>query len=158
MKLQLLFVLLTLISETTFAGASFGDSASATARMSIVHKINIKKISDLNFGEASPGDGPKTVAPGIAENFENASFEIQGEPLRNYQIVLPPNNSVKMITGSGGVHREVTIREFASIPNRAGFLDSNGRSFLFVGATREAISPNQKTGDYSGQFYVTVVY
>lgn len=158
MKLQLISVLLFLSAGVAHATASFGDSSSAVAIQTIVHKLQIQKISDLNFGEASPGDGVKTILPGNSENKENASFEIRGEPTRGFQIILPARNSVKMITGSGGSNREIVIQDFASTPSHGGTLNPNGKSMIYVGATRAAISESQKTGEYVGQFYVTVVY
>jgi hypothetical protein len=158
MKFQL--ISLILMSAPLFVNAStrFSDTTSAVAKQRIVNRLQIKKISDLNFGEASPGDGPKQVLAGVAENNENASFEVSGEPNRMYQIVLPADNSVMMINGGGGPNSEIKIKEFSSFPIRVGTLDTNGNGNIFVGATREAISLKQKVGDYAGQFFVTVVY
>lgn len=152
----LLFV--TLFAQLAAAAPTFGDTATASATQTIVYRIQIHKISDLNFGEASPGDAAKTILPGTSENRENASFELDGEPNRGFQIILPGRNSVKMIAGSGGPNREIVIQDFASTPATAGALDRNGKSTIFVGATRPAISSTQKSGDYVGQFNVTVVY
>lgn len=151
-------LVLSLFSSTSLATPYFSDSTSGYARQTIVHKLQIRKVSDLDFGEASPGDGPKTIAPGASETRENASFEVSGEPLRYFQIILPPRKSVHMINGGGGPQREIAIEEFTSYPHRSGALDQSGRSMIYVGATREAISTSQKAGDYMGRFYITVVY
>lgn len=159
MKLQVIFALITLSAMGAKAAPSLGDSASALATQTIVNKLQISKISDLNFGEASPGDGQKTIPAGSSETMENASFELRGEPLRFYQIILPQPNSVKMLTGNGnGGNSEILIQQFYSNPLQGGSLDANGKGTIFVGATRAAIANNQKTGDYTGQFYITVVY
>lgn len=158
MKIQLISTSLFLFSASAWSAPNFGDSASAVATQRIVQRLQISKISDLNFGEASPGDGPATVFPGVSENTENASFEVRGEPHRLFQIVLPGNNSVKMTQGNGGTDREIVIKEFLSFPARAGTLDNMGRSMIFVGAKRDVISPKQKVGDYMGQFEIIVVY
>lgn len=158
MKLQSIYFLFILASHFALAAPNFGDSTAAFATQTIVQKLQIRKVSDLNFGDASPGDGEKTIIAGPIETRENASFEVDGEPLRPFQIVLPAKNSVKMINGQGGANREILIQEFTSFPPVAGILNSNGKSSVFVGATRSAIANNQKTGDYVGQFYITVVY
>lgn len=160
MKLQQVYVLslIFVFSGTTFANPSIGDSTAANANQKIVHRLKIKKVSDLDFGEASPGDGPKTVLPDTIETRENASFEIEGEPLRNFQIILPARNSVRMVNGIGGANREILIQEFSSNPSGVGMLNQTGKIMVFVGATRQAISSSQKVGDYTGQFFVTVVY
>lgn len=157
MKIQTIFTLVALWSACASAGR-LGDATTAYATQKIVHRLEISKISDLNFGEASPGDGPLTVLPGVSETTENASFEVHGEPNRLFQIVLPANSSVKMINGGGGKDREILIKEFLSFPVRAGLLDNSGKTMIYVGAKRDAISPKQKVGDYVGQFVVTVVY
>ena len=159
MKLQFIFgCIVFLYLNVAGAGPYFSDSASGYAKQKIVHRLQIKKISDLDFGEASPGDAAKSIAPGSSENRENASFEVAGEPRRSYQIILPQKNSVKLVTGAGGPHREILIEDFKSSPAKVGVLDGNGKGMVFVGATREALSSRLKTGDYLGQFYVTVVY
>ncbi|MNL49879.1 hypothetical protein D3C87_1728470 [compost metagenome] len=158
MKFQLIFAVVMTTSFLAEAATRFSDSASAIAKQQIVHRLQIKKVSDLNFGEASPGDGPKLIPAGTAENAENASFEVRGEPSRMYQIVLPGNNSVVMTTSGGGPNGEITIKEFNSFPARAGVMDPNGGSTIYVGALREAISTKQKVGEYTGQFVITVVY
>ena len=158
MKFQQIYISFLIFSSVAAANPSIGDSTLALSTQTIVHRIHISKISDLNFGEASPGDGPKTIFASGVETRENASFEVQGEPLRSFQIVLPGKNSVKMVNGSGSANREIVIQDFNSSPSNGGSLDFNGKKIVFVGATRPAISPNQKVGDYIGQFYVTVVY
>ncbi|WP_374029438.1 DUF4402 domain-containing protein [Bdellovibrio bacteriovorus] len=158
MKIQLISAALFIFSLKSYAGPHFGDAATASATQRIVHRLQISKVSDLHFGEASPGDGPLTISPGISENGENASFEIHGEPNRLIQILLPPDNSIKMIQGSGGQDKEIIIKEFLSFPSRKAILDGNGRAMIFVGAKRDAISAKQNAGDYAGQFVITVIY
>ena len=158
MKFQLIYAIVLATTSVSKAATRFSDSASAIAKQQIVHRLQIKKTSDLNFGEASPGDGPKLVPAGTAENPENASFEVRGEPNRMYQIVLPSNNSVVMSTTGGGPNGEITIKEFFSWPIRYGMMNGNGESNIYVGALREAIKTKQKVGEYTGQFVVTVVY
>lgn len=159
MKFQLLSpVAILIFSQGVLAGGDFGDTEIASAKQTIVHRLQIQKISDLNFGEASPGDGSKIITAGNTETNENASFQVSGEPNRAYQIILPPDNSVKMVTGSGGANREIVIKDFNSTPSRLGRLDNVGQSKIYVGATRGSIPTTQKTGEYVGQFYITVVY
>ncbi len=159
MKIQSISTLFILsIAFHALAVGNFGDSTSGFAKQKIVQRLQIKKISDLNFGEAAPGDAAKVVLPGISENSENASFEVSGEPFRLYQIILPANDSVKMINGSGGSHKEILIKTFSSFPIKAGIISNTGKAMIYVGAARESISSRQAVGDYIGQFYVTVVY
>jgi hypothetical protein len=158
MKLQLIFITIFAASSVSYAATRFSDSATATARQVVVHRLQIEKTSDLNFGEASPGDGPKLVPAGTSENPENASFAVRGEPSRMYQIVLPSHNSVVMATSGGGPNGQITIKEFYSWPIRYGIMNSNGESNIYVGALREGIKVKQKVGEYTGQFVVTVVY
>ncbi|MFV3409173.1 DUF4402 domain-containing protein [Bdellovibrio bacteriovorus] len=154
--MRLLFFATFAFLQTSYA--SIGDSTVGTARQTIVNRLQIEKISDLNFGEASPGEGPKTVRAGFMETDENASFEVSGEQFRFFQIILPDNNTVKMDTAGGGPNKEIRIVSFHSFPHKLGYLNQSGKSMVYVGAHREGISPNQSPGEYSGQFQITVVY
>lgn len=139
-------------------GGSIDGTTQASAIQKIVQKLQIIKISDLDFGEASPGDGVKVVAPGQQETFENASFRVIGEPRKSFVIFLPPPNSVTMKLGAGGPNQEIKLIQFTSNPSSNGLLDNSGQAMIYVGASREAISLSAKAGDYSGTFVVTVIY
>lgn len=157
-KRMLTPVLLTLLA-TAFAGPGGTDSSTqGFAVQRIVNKLQINKVSDLNFGEASPGDSAKTVPPGSSENGENASFRVQGEAGRPFFLFLPQNGSVKMTLGNGGPDREIGVDQFQSSVGTQGLLDGNGQAMIFVGATRKALSNRLKSGDYIGSFTVTVIY
>lgn len=156
MKTTLLFLSICVFLQPSYA--AIGDSTVGTARQVIVNRLKIEKISDLNFGEASPGEGPKLVHAGFMETDENASFEVSGEQFRFFQIVLPDDNSVKMTKERGGPNKEIGITKFHSFPNKLGYLDQSGKAMVYVGAHRQGISPNQESGEYSGQFQITVVY
>jgi hypothetical protein len=158
MKIQLFCLFAVILSSKAFAATRFSDTAAASANQKIVYRLELRKVSDLNFGEASPGDPAKEIKAGISENAENASFEVSGEPYRAYQIILPSSNSIKMIHGGGGLNREILIKEFTSWPIRTGVLNAQGESMIYVGATRQGIFRSQIAGDYTGQFFVTVVY
>lgn len=147
----------TLFSNDALGGIDT-DRATAFSTQRVVHKIQISKVSDLNFGEASPGEGAKTVPPGRQENAENASFRILGEPNRSFFILLPPPNTVVMRLGSGGHRREIRVQNFQSFPSKMASLNSKGESMVYVGATRDSLPSNQKSGDYVGSFVLTVVY
>ena len=148
---------LLLASQSALASIN-SETAEAFASQKVTQKIQISKISDLNFGEASPGDSPKTVPPGQQDNMENASFRVVGEPFRNFFIFLPPANSVVMKLGSGGPNSQIRVDQFQSFPSQMGQLGARGETIVLVGATREALSVQQKNGDYVGGFTVTVVY
>lgn len=154
----LVLILIFAWEHQGLAAGNWGDTVTATARQTVVQKIEIRRISDLNFGEAVPGEGPKTISPGTSENAENASFQVHGEGSRLFQIILPTSGSVTMVTGSGGQDREIKIQSFDSYPQQSGLLDSTGRAIVYVGAKRDALSTTQKPGVYEGQFTVTVVY
>jgi len=129
----------------------------ASVNTTVIAAITIDKISDLEFGIAVQGDGPKQVIPGTTENAENASFLVSGEPYTGYHITLP--HSVMMTTGQGmGVRQQIIVNNFASFPSGNGMLNGRGFQLLFVGATRSALLLNQTVGAYRGTFIVEVVY
>lgn len=134
-------------------------STTANALQVVITSISITKVSDLDFGSAAQGDAAKTVAPGAAENAENASFTVAGEPSTAYTITLPADGAVKMVTAGGGAaNKEINVTSFASSPSGTGTIGAGGTQTLFVGATRDALLAGQTTGSYSGAFTVAVVY
>jgi hypothetical protein len=147
---------LSLFMEKAPANIS-ADSAESLMTQWVRHQIQILNISDLNFGEAYPGAGPKTIQPGQQDNLENASFVVTGEPYRSFFIQLPAGSTV-MRLGAGGPQKEIQVGNFQSNPSRIGILGSLGKANVYVGATRAALSPDQKAGFYLGTFDVTVVY
>lgn len=147
----------------SYATVDLAEAASDTAQaLQIVQAaIGISQVSDLDFGTAVQGDGAKTVAPGIAEDAENASFAVVGEPGLAYTITLPPNGAVIMTTGGGATANEqIAVGTFVSNPAAGanGLLDGAGTQALYVGATRVALLATQVTGSYSDTFTVDVVY
>jgi len=149
------FQLLTNISPKAARAAG----AIGTAVQTVIAAISIRRVSDLDFGTAAPGDPAKTVPPGSSENSENASFAVFGEPGRTFSIILPSNGSVTMMTGSGLLQSEkIEVSGFNSFPSRVGTLGPAGEAMLYVGASRSALKPNQSQGRYSGTFTVNVVY
>lgn len=138
----------------------FARSATATAQslQTVFSTITIQKNSDLNFGEAPQGDPEKTVLPGRAENFENASFEVFGDKGSTFTIILPTDNIIKMILDTGGPNKEIPVNKFSSYPQSQITMGSQGQEHLFVGATRAKLSPTQKPGKYIGNFTISIVY
>lgn len=137
-------------------------AASTTANVTsyIVRAINIEKISDLNFGIGVPGDPTKIVNPGTAENDENASFKISGEPGSLFNINLPAASGIIINNGAGGsAQSEIKITNFkTNVDNSFPKFNELGQFKLFVGATRASIRQDQIPGPYVGFFPVVVVY
>lgn len=139
---------------------AFSATTSANVTSYIKRALSINKVSDMNFGTASPGDPSKVIPPGSSENLENASFKIYGEPNSNFFINMPYANEVKINTGNGGTPQtEIIVREFktnadGSIPK----FDDKGSFNLYVGATRDQIRLDQTPGPYIGHFPVIIIY
>ncbi len=144
--------------------SAIASSATAIgfAAQSVEQSIKIEKISDLQFGNAPQGDGPKQISPGSSETLENASFEVTGEAHRSFFIILPFNGTVEMSwlgpDEETADARPIPVNHFRSHPALFGHLGATGRTRVYVGATRSALHPRQKPGQYLGQFALTVVY
>ncbi len=120
--------------------------------------LSISQNSDLIFGSAPQGDGPKVVPPGTTETSENASFDVKGKKNTTYVITLP-STAINMTTGSGSTAQQrISVSNFTSNPASNGLLNNQGRQFLYIGATRAALLFNQTVGSYSGSFQIIVVY
>ncbi len=159
-KLSLVVSILT-ISSTFHLQVAQAASDTAQALQLVLSPIAITQVSDLDFGSGYPGDAARTVAPGVAENAENASFAVSGEANTAYTITLPADGVVTMITGAGVVADEqIGVNGFLSFPAAGanGLLDATGNQNLFVGATRDALLATQVAGSYAATFTVDVVY
>lgn len=154
---------LALALSTSYFQKEIAQAASDTAQaiQTVQAAIGINQVSDLDFGTAVQGDAAKTVVPGAAENAENASFNVTGEPGLAYTITLPADGAVTMITAGGATANEqIAVNSFVSNPAAGanGLLSGAGTQSLFVGATRAALLATQVTGAYSSNFTVDVVY
>jgi hypothetical protein len=159
MKLSMMCTSFLGMAGLLFAGQAQAASADSNSLQKVITALTITYASNLDFGTAVAGDAAKTVAADVVENDENASFSVVGEPFYNYAIQLPADNTVIMKKGAGGTpDTEIPVNGFDSFPMGLGSLDSNGRSTLLVGATRDALAATQESGDYIGTFTVNVVY
>ena len=151
---------LALTASYLMSQATNAASDTAQALQTVIAAISISQVSDLDFGSAAPGDAAKTVAPGAAENAENASFLVTGEASTAYTITLPADSTVVMQTGAGGANETIGVDSFTSNPAAGanGLLDGSGQQDLFVGATRDALGASQVAGAYTATFTVDVVY
>ncbi len=156
--LVLLFVALAIYKPVKAA------SASAKCLQTVISQIAIFKVSDLNFGESVQGDAAKTIAPDTVENQSNASFIIQGEKNKSFQILLPADNTVRMVQVTnlnGGAKLPIVdgipVNSFTT-NSKVDLLDSQGQKTIFVGATRSQLLPLQNIGSYEGSFTVDVIY
>lgn len=149
------------LSALAMCSSSFAAVGTAQALQVVETAISIQKESDLDFGTAVQGDAQKTVSAGTSEDSENASFKVSGQPNKAYTIALPENDTVIMTTGAGsGIEQMIPVNNFHSYPAQGanGLLDATGEEMLYVGATRDALLPNQEAGNYAANFTVTVVY
>ncbi len=118
--------------------------------------IRIEQVSDLDFGVSVAGDPPKTIPAGQSESPQNASFEVTGKSNQSYTILLPP---FALLSAGWGPSSQMYLRSFTSFPECGqGLLNHRGEQMVYVGATRNALSSNQRAGLYSGTFLITVVY
>ena len=155
-----LAVAATLTVVMTQGGLQKAASTTANAVQQVIAAISIAQVSDMDFGSDVPGAAAKTVAPGTAEDAENASFTVSGQASTAYTITLPSDGTVTMITGGGGANETIAVNSFASFPAAGanGLLDGTGSQSLYVGATRAALGASQVVGAYTGSFTVDVVY
>ncbi len=109
----------------------------------------------MYFPDAYPGSPSYSIEPGNSETAQNASFLITGEANKRVSIILP---SERVILQNGQHRAKIFVTDFRSNVGQTSQLDSNGELKLFVGATREDVPTRIPSGDYSGTFYVTVLY
>ena len=127
-------------------------SGTATARTTVLPQMALQKTRDLEFGSAVQGEEALDISPGAVAG---AQFSVAGQPGHAYSIVLP--ESIQMTT-PGNPADSILISRFRSLPARTGNLNSSGTDTIAVGATRAAVKTNATSGEYSGEFTVTVTY
>lgn len=121
----------------------------------IIPILNIKKTSDMYFPDAFPGSPSYTIEAGNSETAQNASFLLTGEPNKRVNIILPTQ---RIILQNGKHQAKIYVHNFRSNVGQTSQLNNDGELKLFIGATREEIPNKIPSGDYSGNFYVTVLY
>ncbi|MFV8258005.1 DUF4402 domain-containing protein [Bdellovibrio bacteriovorus] len=144
-------VVLSLVSVNANA-----ETGTAEALMKVVKGLSVATNSNLIFDEAISGAAAETVPHGSSEDDKNASFMITGEANRNITVNLPGNGLVVMTNGGATADDQIPVNSFTS--NNPTALDGNGNAELFVGATRDALTPTQNGGDYATTFDVEVIY
>lgn len=149
-------VFVSMVAMLSFVGQARAATGTGQAHLRVIQALQVSTVSNLEFSEAAAGAGPEVVNADVAETPQNANFAITGEPGRAIAVTLPPDGTVVLTSGGGGVDAEVAVNGFTS--NNPTALDAAGATNLFVGATREALSPTQASGDYAADFTVDVVY
>ncbi len=151
-----------LAAATASAQASATTSASASAR--VLAKIQLAKVTDLNFGDVVAGAslgtavvdtaGARSSTGGVslaAGTVSQASFTVTGEPSKSYTITVPASVTIS----SGG--NNMTVDSFTFSPSSPATLPGGGSDTLNIGATLH-VAANQATGSYTNTFNVTVAY
>lgn len=144
------------LRTSVWAASSAQTSANATA--TVIASIGISKTDDLAFGNAAQGDNSLTIDPATQPG-PSATFTVTGQANTAYDITLPSDGTIIMITDDGGVDDEkINVNSFTSNPSGSGNTGAGGSQTLNVGATRAAISASQVAGSYTASFNVTVAY
>lgn len=150
-----LLIGLLLLTYSVYSATEF-----AHIEQRVIASLKIVKKSDMLFPDAISGDGPYSIPASSSDTPENASFIVSGEPGKVFRVILPQDGQVKLRRrGHFGKRSTVKINRFKSnLNNNFGKISKRGTQELFVGATRESLLPNQKSGRYRGHFHVTVIY
>ncbi len=146
--------------------ASSTPTLSASKTVAGKQPLVINKTRDWGFGvnfagaiagtvKVSP-TGVRTTTGGVTplntvgSTINSALFTVTGEPNSIYSVTFPSSIT---LTRTGSTEK-MTLTNF--VCTATGVL-SKGTETFTVGATM-TIGPNQRTGDYSGNTYVTVTY
>ncbi|MBP7675339.1 MAG: DUF4402 domain-containing protein [Thermoanaerobaculia bacterium] len=150
------------------AMAQSSTSANANATATIVTPITLTRTADLRFGEvvASTADGTVVITSGGAKSATGgvtalsglphgaAAFTVGGGANRTFSITIPTTDvTITKIAST----ETMTVNAFTSSLGSSGTLSSGGAATLNVGGTLN-VGASQTTGNYSGEFSVTVAY
>lgn len=158
------------------AAQAAGNTASTTANITarVATAISINKTADMSFGDftndtaactlvLSPSLGTVSVSTGACSPLAGganpsaaAAFTVNGDTNHKFSVTLP---GLSVTLSDGGGHT-MTVNAFTMNPpgTPAGVLQlAAGTTSFTVGATLTTAA-NQTTGNYTGNFSVTVTY
>jgi len=150
-----------LIGSNAFAQGGNTASDTGTTTASVISSLSVTNNTDLQFGEAIQQDAAKTIPAA-----SGATFTVNGEPSRFYNITVPADGTKYMVTdsGLGSLYNEqIQLSTFHFITSELnsttqGQLSTSGIDTIKIGATRAAIFGNQVKGAYVGTYPVTIIY
>lgn len=159
---KITFILIALITGTTFAQDASSDSGTATVNAEIVSPITISDGTSLDFGRiiGTALGGTVTVNADDTRTFSNddmavpsttvsaATFTVTAATGYSYSIAIPDVN----LTGAG----DDMVVEFTSSLG-ATSSGTGASQDLIVGGTLN-VNAAQAQGSYSGDVKVTVAY
>ena len=170
------------LAATVLAGPAFAqtvptatDTATATAKGTVLQAHQLVKSTDLNFGvvtvDSTPGGGTVTITSdangnrsttggvtGLSGTYSSAVFLGQAAPLETVQLTLtqPANGTLKNTNNTN-----ITIPAALTMDSTSAagpvVTDSTGQFTVYVGGTF-TLAPNQAAGVYSETFSVRADY
>ena len=156
------------------ASAQNTGNAWAYGKTKIVAGLQLAKTQDLQFGQIvrsaiagtvtlDAASANRVAAGGvtIGQNAGNTSarFTATGEPGYLYSLTLPTTPVALTKTVTSGTAPTMNVTNFTSTlgSSAIGTLGTDGTQIFSVGGTLN-IGASQETGEYQGQFNVTVTY
>ena len=86
-----------------------------------------------------------------------ARFTLQGEPNKQYVMIVPDTIVLRAGTGSSA-QAELRVSNFQTNVPHCGSLPTSGTETVTVGATLGPIHPFQQSGTYRGTIVLSVTY
>ena len=146
-----------------------GAVSRAVASATIVHPLQLTKVSDMSFGSLTlrgsrsgtvtlHPDGSRSCTAGVAVSGTGvataASFEAEGAPGHHFTISLP--HSIQLIHADDPAHT-LQATHFTSFPEQSGTFQPH-KTNIQVGATLH-LSSSLPAGSYSSEpFEITISY
>jgi hypothetical protein len=141
-------------------------TTTVTVEVNIVSTINLVAQHGIIFGDISVSssrgtvtvatDGSRTTSGGVTVNRNTsgtpALYKVSGDPSAYFSITLP--DSVVLTSDAGD---SMTVKNFSSVPEKNGQLDSSGRENVNIGATL-GVGAFQPFGKYKGIMSTTIEY
>ena len=149
------FLLLSMLASSFMNTSLLAATSTARIHQKIHPALSIEKLSDMFFPDAFPGAPAYRIDHDQTETLYNASFLVSGEPGKRVNIILPTQ---KIALENGRTRDKIYVSRFSSNVGSSTSLGKTGELTLFVGATREEIPARLPSGDYSGNFSITVIY
>lgn len=164
---------LLLLSLTCFSQLNVVNT-NASAKIGVA--LSIQQMEDLHFGTMTTPTanvnvilstyGTRTSTNPSAlfllsqsPYAHSALYNVYGEKNEHYVIILPPNNTVTINSGSNFMHVDdfVSRSDSKGEGHFDGKLNHIGFDYFYVGATLKLLN-QQPNGEYVGYYTITVAY
>lgn len=141
------------IAAYAYAVTLTSAAEKAVVTMLVMPSLQIEKYSELTFRAARPGAQAEVISPRARGGA--GGIKVVGFPNQAYTVFFP--KAVDLV--GTNPERSVKVTDFTSYPEAgSGLLGTHGQLENKVGATRNELEIDLPSGNYEGNYTLTVAF